>query len=252
MSENLIPAVVKAVMLLERLGQSPRGATQAELRQELQLSPSTCYRLIQTLLATGWIRKIPDSRYDLAGGLLTAARKLLRQTANFETAQPLLERLAAATGLAVKLSVRQNDEQLTLLRAESPRPTAVSARAGCRFPLIEGSVGAALLACSAPEEIARLVRRCPEDIIEKQQPELIRKRLTALRDTGYCFNAVHNRWRIDALSVPVAGDGGGVAAALTLLGTDEDFRPELMPATVRALQNAAAELQQHIQQESQS
>jgi len=47
--QNTNPAVEKALEILTRLGQSNGGATQAELARELDISPSTCYRILQTL-----------------------------------------------------------------------------------------------------------------------------------------------------------------------------------------------------------
>ena len=51
MAENIIPAVEKAVAILNRLGELPKGATQSELATSLNIAPSTCYRILQTLLA---------------------------------------------------------------------------------------------------------------------------------------------------------------------------------------------------------
>ena len=47
---NTIPAVEKAVAVLDILGARENGATQAELVELLRITPSTCYRILQTLL----------------------------------------------------------------------------------------------------------------------------------------------------------------------------------------------------------
>ena len=222
-NDHIIPAVEKAVMLLGRLGRSGRGLTQAELSKELGITPSTCYRIIQTLLKHDWLAKLPDNRYDLSGGLLSAAMKLAGRASRFEAAQPLLEALSAKTGLSCKLSIRQGAEQVTILRAESPRPMAVSGKVGSRFPLVEGSVGAALLRSDAEADILALAAACREDIPERRDPSLPLRRVAALKATGFCFNSGTGRWKVAALSTPVMEPDGQVAAALTLLGFDDDF-----------------------------
>ena len=103
---NTIPAVEKAVAVLDILGARENGATQAELVELLRITPSTCYRILQTLLEAGWIRKRSGKRFDLAGGMLAAAMKLVDRPARLRAAQPILERLAAETGLCAKLSRR--------------------------------------------------------------------------------------------------------------------------------------------------
>lgn len=222
-NENINPAVEKTLLLLHHLGQSGSGATQAELARELGITPSTCYRILQTLRKHDWVRKGADSRYDLSGGVLTATMKLHRQLARLEHCRPLLDELAAATGLTAKLSIRQGDRQVTILRAESPRPLSVSGKVGARFPLIEGSVGAALLSRTEETEVRELAANCPEDIAERGNPDLVLARIATIRRDGFCLNIGHTRWRIGAMSAPLVGADGQVAAALTLLGIDDDF-----------------------------
>lgn len=233
--ENTIPAVEKAVAILNRLGDSAGGMTQAELAVELEIAPSSCYRILQTLLEAGWIRKVEGTRYDLSFGLLGTVRKLTDGAARFRAMMPVLEELAQMTGLCCKLSVRQGESQISLLRAESPRPMAVSSRIGVRFPVAEGSVGAALLVSVPAAEREKLARSCARESGVAESPELLRDGVEAIRRDGYCFNRGRNRWRVDAMSAPVRDAEGRAVAALTLLGYDEDFSEERLPAVAREL-----------------
>ena len=229
MAENTIPAVEKAVAVLTRLGESEGGLTQAELAAALDIAPSSCYRILQTLLEADWVCKIGGTRYDLSFGILGAVRKLTDRNARYEAMLPVLEELAAQTGLCCKLSVRRGEFQLPILRAESPRPMAVSGRVGVRFPVAEGSVGAALLAAAPAAEGERLGQSCAGSPGGGEAPELVRDGIAAIRRRGFCFNRGRNRWRVDAMSSPVLDAEGGVIAALTLLGCDEDFRDDKLP-----------------------
>lgn len=240
-NDHIIPAVEKAVLLLGRLGKSKRGATQAELAKELEITPSTCYRIIQTLLRHDWIAKLPGNRYDLSGGMLSAAMKLAGRASRFEAAQPLLEALSAKIGLSCKLSIRQGAEQMTILRAESPRPMAVSGKVGSRFPLVEGSVGAALLRADAEADILALAAECREDVPERQRPELTLRRIAEIKAKGFCLNSGASRWKVAAMSVPVMEVDGQVAAALTLLGFDDDFPADKLDALAAQATATAAD-----------
>lgn len=237
--ENTIPAVEKAVAILNRLGESADGMTQAELASSLEIAPSSCYRILQTLLEAGWIRKTEGTRYDLSFGLLGTVRKLTDGAARFRAMLPVLEELAQATGLCCKLSVRQGEFQIPLLRAESPRPMAVSGRIGVRFPAAEGSVGAALLSTTPAAEREKLARICARESGVAESPELLRDGVEAIRRDGYCFNRGWNRWRVDAMSAPIRDKQGRAVAALTLLGYDEDFSEERLPSVARELLNKA-------------
>ena len=237
--ENTIPAVEKAVAILNRLGGCAEGMTQAELAAGLDITPSSCYRILQTLLEADWVRKTGGTRYDLSFGMLGAVRKLTDGTARFEEMTPVLEELAQSTGLCCKLSVRQGEFQIPLLRAESPRPMAVSGRIGVRFPVAEGSVGAALLASAPAAEAEKLARACADETCVADAGQLLRDGVAAIRRDGYCFNRGRNRWRVDAMSAPVRDAEGRVVAALTLLGYDEDFSEERLPAVAGTLLECA-------------
>ncbi len=238
-NNNTIPAVEKAVAILNRLGELPKGATQSELAAALDIAPSTCYRILQTLQAADYVRKNSPTRYDLSAGIERAVRKLTNLALRFEAAQPCLEALAENTGLCAKLSIRQGFDQIPILRAESPRIMSVSGKIGVRFPIIEGSVGAALLSGAAEEEIRALAAQCQVEVRERNHPELILDGVAAIRRRGYCLNAGRNRWKIDAMSVPVRDRDGDVAAAVTLLGYDDDFAGERATKMATALISAA-------------
>ncbi|MCF7838227.1 MAG: IclR family transcriptional regulator [Candidatus Marinimicrobia bacterium] len=236
---NLNPAVEKTLLLLRHLGQSEGGLMQAELARALGIAPSTCYRILQTLRKHDWVCKGADGRYDLSGGVFCATLKLHRRLVRWEHCRPLLDELATATGLTAKLSLRQGDRQVTILRAESPQPLSVSGKVGAWFPLIEGSVGAALLSRTPEEEIRELVRSCPEEIPERANPGLVLARIQAIGVQGFCLNTNQARRRLGALSAPLIGADGEVVAALTLLGVDEDFAGKQAGVLARRLLRAA-------------
>jgi len=238
-SNHIVPSVERALKLMEFLGRSEPGATQQELATVLELTPSTCYRILQTLRNQDWIRQQPGGRYVMAGGILRAAMKVADRITRFGAAQPILDQLARATELSCKLSIRQGDEQVTVLRAESPRPMSVSGRVGARFPVVEGSVGAALLSDESEATLRLLAGACREKIPEAADPDLILKRMAEVRKTTVCLVDSRVRWHTLALSTPVRDSAGTVAAAVTLLGFPEDFSSARMDGMIQQIGAAA-------------
>ena len=218
---NTIPAVEKTVQLLLALAAGEK--TQAELSAELGISMSTAYRILTTLQAHRWVRKRSGAAYSLAEGVLPLARGISPEIALLECAERKVSELVRRHDIACKLSVREGDRQLTCFRAEPPGPVSLTGRNGSSFPLIEGSVGAALLSEDSEAEIAALAAACRDDIPEKGRPELILAGIREVRERGTVLNASKNRWHIAALSIPLHGRTGAVIAALTLIGGEEDF-----------------------------
>jgi len=144
-NNNTIPAVDKALSAIEYMCSEGRSVTQAEICRAAGVTATTGYRIVQTLIRHNWIRRTRGNSYSLSLGMLDVWMKSRSHGVFFENIQPILDALASTTRLACKLSIRQGDEQVSVLRAESPEPFSVSGKNGARFPVIEGSVGTVLL-----------------------------------------------------------------------------------------------------------
>ncbi|HPS53459.1 MAG TPA: IclR family transcriptional regulator C-terminal domain-containing protein, partial [Phycisphaerae bacterium] len=70
---------------------------------------------------------------------------------------------------------------------------------------------------------------------------VILERIASLGRDGYCMNTSYNRWRIDAMSAPLRDSSGEVAAAITLLGFDDDFTSDKIDGLGKNLKAAVDE-----------
>lgn len=222
MSKNTIPAVEKTLQMIECIGNSNVPLSRAELAKQLDITPSTCYRILQTLLEYDWISREDNTRFRLGGGLLPVVRQLYDATSRYQKLQGALDRLAKETKLSSKFSIRRGIKQVTLLRGDPRTNVHVSGKVGGEFPLVEGSVGAVLLANDSPEDIADMMIKCQENIPESTDGRLLVQRILFFRKHNYviCDN---NRWNVHAMSTAVY-ENGALNGALTLLGWEEDFR----------------------------
>ena len=235
--QNTIPAVGKALTVMELLCKARNAMSQAQLSQASGASISTCYRILQTLLAHGWVGKTAEG-YQPAAGFYQLAQHETNAFPPLESFQPILEALSQATELGSKLSLRQGDEQVTVLRAESPQPFAVSGKVGSHFPVIEGTVGAALLCGASPEELRQLLKRAAPELEETHTPAVLPRRIEKLRQQGYVLRAQPNRWKVCAMSAAVRNRAGAAVAALTLLGAKEDFSGDHLSECIDGLRQA--------------
>ncbi|MBR7155616.1 MAG: helix-turn-helix domain-containing protein [Lentisphaeria bacterium] len=244
MAKNTIPAVEKALQMIELLGKSAEPLSRNELSALLQISGTSCYRLLQTLLAADYIRKVPGNRFAPGRGLLSAVRRLDGESSRYYRLQPLLDALARECGFGCKLSLRTGSEQVTVMRGEPLSGLHVSGKIGGRFPLIEGSVGAVLLGeCTLPE-LQEQIAACQENIPEKSDPQLLYDRVAHCRKHGF-VECESLRWHVHALSVPVY-ECGQIGAALTMLGVSGDFTAGESGSMVALLQKYAGEFSRQL------
>ena len=238
---NIIPAVEHTIAVLEYLSNAGDGASQSELCKSLQISMSSTYRILQTLLLHRWVRKDSSGRYRIDHGLLPLAHCCYRNMQIFEHAQNIINRITAQYNVACKISLRRGNEQTTIMRSELPGPFSLTGKVGASFPVVEGSVGAALLYREENSDILALLEQCKEDIPEKQTPELLINSVMEVRNKGVVFNLRKNRWNIAAGSIPLHDRERRVVAALTVVGNLEEFSNEKLPLLTDAMRHAAQE-----------
>lgn len=236
---NTIPAVDKTVQMLELLSEG--GASQSELSKRLKISMSTAYRILQTLLFRKWVCKDESGIYTLSSGLPALFPAFDSDLEIISKARRKVDEIVLHYHIACKLSLRRGREQVTDYRAEPPGPVSLTGHAGSRFPLIEGSVGGALLADEENSAISELIKNCSVMIPEKEEPELLWNSIKEVRKNNCTLNMRKNRWNIAAFSVPLRNNSGKIFAALTLIGTADDFTPPKRQKWQKILLTAAAE-----------
>lgn len=238
---NTIPAVDKTVQMLEMLSEG--AFSQGELSRHLGISMSTAYRILQTLLARNWVAKDERGIYTLSTGLLPLCKAFDRDFEIIQKARKKVDDISSRYHIACKLSLRRGSEQMTDHRAEPHGPVRLTGQPGSTFPLIEGSVGAALLADESDEHIAALLESCPVLIPEKEDPQLLKEAIAEVRQKGCVLNLRKNRWNIAAFSIPLRDSSNRIFAALTLIGTADDFSGLQKQKWQKILTGAAGECQ---------
>lgn len=238
MREHTIPVLRKAIAVLREVAAGGETNTKALARQT-GVPHTTAYRILQTFLDADWVRLSSGGHHELSLGLLPLLQPLVRHELLVETARPVLDELARSTGLATKLSVRQGDHAIALLRAESPRETSISVRVGAAFHLALGSSGAVLLADLEPKERRALLDRAPDSCWKHQKLADVEARVAECRRLGYCSDFGGYQPAVHALSAPVRDRAGSVIGAFTLVGFALDFSGRRRAALAKDLLSAA-------------
>ena len=123
------------------------GLSVTQLSRHTGLQRPTIYRLLSALRESGFVADVSGSKRVAAlASTSAAATGLMAQDRRIELAHPVMQHLAAVTGDAVFLVVRDGYESLTIWREIGPYPVQILATfVGKRQPLGVGSGGMALL-----------------------------------------------------------------------------------------------------------
>ncbi|MBL8699433.1 MAG: IclR family transcriptional regulator [Alphaproteobacteria bacterium] len=237
-----IPAIDRAMRLLAILEHRPQGASIRDLAGALHLPRTSVYRIVNSLELHQVLRRSGGGDYALGPRLLALASRVQSEGQSFDLAalaQPVLERLVAATGEATKISVLDGDSALVIAAMSGKRDYALAVAVGQRLPLHAGAAGKVLLAnleASARELVlARpLQAHTGQTLSDRRRlaAELGRVRRQGwAQDLGEFLSSVH------AFAAPLVDRAGRVVGALSvpfLAGTEAGRVAMLRAAVIDA------------------
>lgn len=212
----------------------------SELARRLGVSGPTLFRILATLAARGYVQKTAASRYRLTLKAWEIGAKTVRRIRLRDVARPFMERLAAATGETVHLSVMQGDGIVIVDKIDSPHPVRVDTFVGQRAPAYCSATGKAILAFLPPPALADVLpktyaRHTAATIVDRAAVEC---ELAEVRRTGWAKNREEWRDGVCAAAVPIFDSAGAAAASLSVTVptprfTQSALREKLVPALKR-------------------
>jgi DNA-binding IclR family transcriptional regulator len=218
MSDHRIPAVDRAIQLLDCLARAARPLGVRELATELVVPRSTVYRLCNSLEAGQLVTKAGEQTYVLGPAIKRLAQAVPQGFDLVSLARPTLSAMATDLQLSVKLSVLDQGNALVVLSAPAPTAYVVSTQVGRRFPLHAGAASKVLAAHLDADALAdalphKLERHTTQTITSKAK---LKTELAAVRLAGYACDRGEFANGVEAIGAPVFGPDGNCVAALSV------------------------------------
>jgi IclR family acetate operon transcriptional repressor len=244
--------VVREIRLLEVLatarGGRDGGVSVAACVESSGIPRASCHRLLQALVAAGYVRHVSRGRYALGWRMHVFCQQVLASSP-LAGAGPVLEALVATTGQTAHLGVLDGALAVYLACVDSPSSLRLAARPGSRIPLNVSAIGMALAACLPDTELAALVHgtswqaRTPFSLCSPEdlwaELEQVRRRGYAVDDRGYALD-------VRCIAAPVLGPDGRAVAAVGItslaseLAADDPEPAQRVCAAAQQLQGLLA------------
>jgi DNA-binding IclR family transcriptional regulator len=246
-----IDVVGRTAALLRVVANSePKGIRTSAAADASGLARPTAHRLLTSLSKEGFVdRSVAGLWYTGPELFLLGLGAAPRYDAR-NLAQPILRRLAVATGESASFSVRRGDETVCLIHEEGTFPLRSHVlREGVRFPLGVASAGIAILAFMPDRERSAFLEHV--DLVatwgEEHRLDRLQARLTATREDGFSINpglVFPGSWGMGAA---VFDHEERPVGALSLTGVEARFGPDRCRALGAQLLQAARGLSLQIQ-----
>lgn len=226
-SPVLVPALSRALTLLDRLAQRREPMSLARLASELELPKSSVHGLCNTLLRYGYLQRQDDGAFRIGPGVMPLAEAFVSGTGLTQEFNALWAE--AAPDETIILSVLNGRDVVYVGTRNGQRPLGLAFTVGMRLPAHLAATGKAMLAwypaaavrqAFGSAALAQMNGRGPRRVNELlAELELTRQRGYSIDDEGvragvYCIGAPV----FDVAGQPVAGIG--VCLNKTTLGAD--------------------------------
>ena len=247
MNNHRIPAVDRAIQVLDVLGRAARPLGLRELALEIAVPRSTVYRVMNSLEAGQFVTKAGEQTYVLGPALKRLAQSVPQGFDLVSIARPTLDAMAVDLELSVKLSVLDQGQALVVLSAVAPTSYTVSTQVGRRFPLHAGAASKVIAAYLSADALAtalpsKLERHSANTITSRTK---LKAELNSIRSAGYASDRGEFANGVEAIAAPVFGPDGACVAALSVpffMDESEGKRERIVLAVRGGAASISAEL----------
>lgn len=249
--KSAVQSLAKGLRILESFAAGDDPLTVTEIAERASLDPGTAFRMLNTLVAAGYVARSDKRRYALTLKVLNLGFNAIGRTDIRAVARPVLRSLVGEKVEAASFGVLQGGNVIYAerIRAGVAR-LGVDIRIGTTIPAPINILGQAILAFLPPGDLDRALNDHRNEVTD--YPVVSRTRLLPqleiIRTKGYALEQSLITAGLVVLAVPVRDADGypmaavSVAAPAIVCSADELLRLSLQP-----LMQAASGLSQAMQ-----
>jgi DNA-binding IclR family transcriptional regulator len=236
-----VPAVEKALDILEYLAAEAVPMTRAQLARALNRQPAELFRMLTCLESRGYLWRDSDSSaYALTLKLFELSRTHSPYEGLLRVAVPHMRALSAELRESCHLSMLHDHQVMVIAQEESPKPFRLSVEVGSLHALATTTSGRVLLANLADEKAAALLKQdAGYRHLNAAGRQALRERIEGIRKQGYEWS--EGEWfesGVD-LGVLVGSPESHVKAALVMATLRRKGEGPTLEEVLPALQRCA-------------
>jgi DNA-binding IclR family transcriptional regulator len=147
----------RAMEVFAELQRADRPQRLSDLARNCGMSLPTTLRILRVLQDFGMVSQT-DKTYRIGPAVLPAARSYIENDPLVTASRPVLQQVAAQTGMTASLYTRLGIERILVVRVDGDAPLRYDMPLGKRLPLTVGAAGKVLLASASDEHLQKVVQ----------------------------------------------------------------------------------------------
>ena len=241
-----VKSLVRGLSILDRLAEAQDGIALTDLAQRVGLPASTTHRLLNTLVAQGFVRQDePSGRWMIGVECFAVGNAFLYSRDFVSVSRPYMRRLMEQSGETANLSVLDDGQAILLSQVECHEMMRMLARLGSRTPLHASGVGKALLAALPEKEVSNILHRrglprMTETTIDT--PEKLMQDLQQVRVRGYAVDDEEHAVGLRCVAATIHDEYAEPLASISLSGPRARISRERMAGLGSLVLEATTEI----------
>ncbi len=215
-----VPGLARGLMIVEMFNSSKRVLSTQDFAEQLGVTPSSIYRVVQTLTDMGYLSKLARNTYELGPQVVSNGFSFLASRDMVDIAAPHLQQLRDATSISCHLAILDGRDIIYIYRALASQRLSVNVPVGTRLPAHVTALGRALLSAHSERDLRQLYFGLQMDGYGSQHPQNL-PQLSQLLETekkqGYALSRSDNA---TAIAVAIHNHSGDIVAAINISGSD--------------------------------
>lgn len=218
---RLVPAVTRALDILELFLEGDGTLSAPEVTRKLQLPRTTVHELLTTLAARSYLVPVLEQpgRYRLGVRTYQLGSRYAEQLDLAAEGQRVAREVAETCDETVHVAILEDTDVIYIAKVDSTHAVRMVSAAGRRLPAHCTAVGKMLLASLPEHELdARIEGRdlaamTPNSLTD---PDELRAELAAIRERGIATEHRESNPDVSCVAAPVRDGAGRVVAALSI------------------------------------
>ncbi|WP_328885234.1 IclR family transcriptional regulator [Streptomyces sp. NBC_00316] len=218
---RIVPAVTRALDILELFLSGDGTYSAPEVTQKLQLPRTTVHELLTTLAARNYLVPVPGQpgRYRLGVRTYQLGSRYAEELDVAAEGQQVAREVAETCDETVHVALLEHTDVIYIAKVDSTHAVRMVSAAGRRLPAHCTAVGKMLLASLLPAELdsridgRELVAMTPDSITD---PDALREALDSIRNRGMATEHRESNPDVSCVAAPVRDSTGQVVAALSI------------------------------------
>ncbi|QGU96270.1 helix-turn-helix domain-containing protein [Clostridium bovifaecis] len=246
----IIQSVARAINILECFSGNEKELGISEISDQMQLSKSTIYGLVNTLVFYGYLEQNNENKkYRLGIKLLQLGNIVHKRLNLIDIAKPYCESLSKKYNAGVHLGALYGGKVIYVDKVDSPDSIIVYSQVGKTAPMHCTGVGKSILAY-LPEDFVEgkvlnkeLIKYTPNTIVTREE---LLKELESIRQKGYSQDYEEIEFGLRCIAVPIFNAKGEPIAAISVSSPIGKIAEERIEELVVDLKDSALNISKRL------